>query len=156
MEAAVGFEAARAGDAAQIAALVRAAYEPYVSRIGREPAPMRTDYAAAVEAGGVLVARLEGRILGVLVTEARPDHLLVENVAVAPEARGLGIGATLLERADEEARSLGLVETRLYTNARMTENLAYYPRRGFREVERRTEDGFDRVYFARPVADRAG
>ncbi|EYT54539.1 GNAT family acetyltransferase [Leucobacter sp. UCD-THU] len=148
----MGFEAARAGDAAQIAALVRAAYEPYVSRIGREPAPMRTDYAAAVEAGGVLVARLEGRILGVLVTEARPDHLLVENVAVAPEARGLGIGAALLERADEEARSLGLVETRLYTNARMTENLAYYPRRGFREVGRRTEDGFDRVYFARPVA----
>jgi hypothetical protein len=31
----------------------------------------------------------------------------------------------------------------------MTENLDYYPKRGFTVVERRREDGFDRVYFSR-------
>jgi Ni,Fe-hydrogenase III large subunit len=40
----------------------------------------------------------------------------------------------------------------LYTNAKMTENLAYYPRLGFEETGRRREDGFDRVYFRRLVS----
>lgn len=44
---------------------------------------------------------------------------------------------------------LGLSEVRLYTNVKMTENLSYYPRRGYREVERRTENGFERVYYSR-------
>lgn len=149
--AALELAAARPCDVPQIVALVRAAYAPYVGRIGREPAPMTADYATAVADGRAVVARAGGRIAGLLVTDPRPDHLLIENVAVAPEAQGLGIGTALLARADDEARALGLPETRLYTNARMTENLAYYPRRGFREVGRRVEDGFDRVYFARPV-----
>jgi hypothetical protein len=29
----------------------------------------------------------------------------------------------------------------------MVENLAYYPRLGYVEYDRRREDGFDRVYF---------
>ena len=100
----------------------------------------------------MLLAHLDDRLLGVLVTESRPDHLLVENIAVSPEARGLGVGARLLERAEQEARDRGLAEIRLYTNAKMTENLAYYPRRGYRETGRRTEHGFDRVYFSRSLA----
>jgi hypothetical protein len=35
----------------------------------------------------------------------------------------------------------------------MFENLAFYPRRGFRETGRRTEDGFTRVFFSRPVSE---
>jgi hypothetical protein len=31
----------------------------------------------------------------------------------------------------------------------MTENLAFYPRLGYREVGRVVEDGFRRVYFAK-------
>jgi hypothetical protein len=33
----------------------------------------------------------------------------------------------------------------------MTENLAYYPRRGFVEIGRRVEDGFRRVYFSKQL-----
>jgi len=29
----------------------------------------------------------------------------------------------------------------------MVENLAFYPRRGFQETHRKTEDGYRRVYF---------
>lgn len=144
-------ETASPQDVPQIVALVRAAYTPYISRIGREPAPMTADYTTAVDEGRVLVARIDRGIAGVLVTEAHSDHLLIENVAVAPQAQGLGIGAALLDRADDEARSLKLPETRLYTNAKMTENLEYYPRRGYRETGRRRENGFDRVYFVRHV-----
>jgi hypothetical protein len=41
--------------------------------------------------------------------------------------------------------------TRLYTNAAMTENLAYYPRRGYIETHRAAQDGFHRVFFRKPV-----
>ena len=137
------------GDAGEVLALVRRAYAPYVERIGREPAPMGADYAGLIARGNVTVARRGAALVGVLVTEPRENYLLVENIAVAPEEQGTGLGARLLERAERQARELGLGELRLYTNAKMTENLSYYPRRGFVEVERRKQDGFDRVFYAR-------
>jgi len=48
-----------------------------------------------------------------------------------------------------EARRHGPGKLRLYTHAKMTRNLALYRRRGWVEVERRTEHGFDRVYMER-------
>ncbi|WP_125099287.1 GNAT family N-acetyltransferase [Leucobacter chromiireducens] len=142
-------------DVPAIEALVRAAYEPYVERIGREPAPMSADYREAVEAGRVILAVDGERVIGVLVTEASSDALLIENVAVSPDAQGLGIGALLLDHAETQARALGLGTLRLYTNAKMTENLSYYPRRGYVEVDRRTEHGFDRVFYAKVLDPRA-
>ena len=53
---------------------------------------------------------------------------------------------------------LGLARVTLYTNARMHENLVLYPRLGYVEIDRRREDGFDRVYFEkmlRGAVDRA-
>jgi hypothetical protein len=35
----------------------------------------------------------------------------------------------------------------------MTENLKFYPRRGFTEVDRRTEDGFPWVYFRKQLGE---
>jgi GNAT superfamily N-acetyltransferase len=154
----VSFVRAEPRDVPAIEALVRAAYAPYVERIGREPAPMSADYSASVRAGRVLLARHGTQLLGALVTDPRPDCLLIENVAVEPRAQGLGIGGRLLDQAEAEAeaKALGLPELRLYTNAMMTENLSYYPRRGYREVGRRVEDGFDRVYFLRMLVQHDG
>lgn len=165
MEPSIELTLAEPGDLAAVVALVRAAYSPYVERIGREPAPMSDDYRALIAAGRVTLAHPTAHrtaasdtppapdILGLLVTQAFTDHLLIENIAVAPHAQGLGVGSLLLEHAYAEARSLGLAEVRLYTNEKMTENLSYYPRRGFAEVDRRRENGFDRVYFARSVTE---
>ena len=35
----------------------------------------------------------------------------------------------------------------IYTNAAMTENLAYYPRHGYTQTHRAQLDGFQRVFF---------
>ncbi|WP_025159094.1 GNAT family N-acetyltransferase [Leifsonia aquatica] len=145
----VTIEQAHPDDVPAIEALVREAYEPYVARIGRSPGPLREDYAAIVATGRALVARRGGRVVGMLVLSVCPDHVLVENVAVAASERGTGLGARLLAIADDRARETGLSEVRLYTHERMTENLAYYPRRGYVETDRRTEDGFARVFFAK-------
>ncbi|MFF2053417.1 GNAT family N-acetyltransferase [Leifsonia sp. NPDC058194] len=138
-------------DVPAIEALVREAYEPYIARIGRPPGPLGDDYAAIVADGRALVARRDDRVVGLLVTSLHSDHLLIENVAVGASERGSGLGAALLGIAEERAREAGVGQVRLYTHEKMTENLAYYRRRGFEETGRRTEDGFSRVFFAKSV-----
>jgi len=86
-----------------------------------------------------------------LVLEPAEDHLLLENVAVAPQAQGLGVGGRLLRLAEEQALARGLREVRLYTNEAMTENLAYYLRRGYSETHRATQDGFRPIFFTKPL-----
>jgi ribosomal protein S18 acetylase RimI-like enzyme len=136
-------------DREPIQRLVEAAYGGYVETIGRRPAPMDADYAAQIAAGRVTVAERDGAVVGLLVLVPLDDHLLVENVAVDPAAQHGGLGRRLMDRAEDEARALGLSELRLYTNELMTANVAWYPRLGYRETERRTESGFSRVFFAK-------
>ena len=50
---------------------------------------------------------------------------------------------------DEQAVDRGFDEVRLFTNARMTETLAYYPRQGYVETHRDEVNGFHRVFFAK-------
>jgi ribosomal protein S18 acetylase RimI-like enzyme len=140
------------GDVPDLASLAKAAYGPYVERIGREPAPMTADYAALVNDAEVWVADDTSAVVGLLVLVAADDHLALENVAVLPEAQGHGIGCLLLAHAERRAGALGLAEVRLYTNEKMTENLAFYPRRGYVETRRAGQAGFGRVFFAKRVA----
>ena len=72
-------------------------------------------------------------------------------MAVDPARRGQGIGGALIAFVEAEARRAGLVAVELYTNGMMRENLEMYPALGYRETGRRTEDGFERVYFRKEV-----
>lgn len=69
-----------------------------------------------------------------------------------PECKGQGIGRQLLERAERDATSLGYRSLYLYTNERMTENIALYARVGYLEYERRQEEGFRRVFMRKALA----
>jgi GNAT superfamily N-acetyltransferase len=139
------------GDVDELGAIAAAAYQKYAPRIGRAPAPMTADYAQAVRDGQAWAALEDGQIVGFAIIIAQPGYLLLDNVAVLPAAQGRGIGARLLALAEDQARSLGLREIRLYTNEAMTENLAYYPRHGYAETHRAEQDGFNRVFFRKPV-----
>jgi ribosomal protein S18 acetylase RimI-like enzyme len=142
---------AEQGDVSEIVSLVRAAYAPYVARIGREPAPMQADYAALVKRGVVYVLPGNERLRAVLVMMPEGDHLFLENIAVHPDEQGQGLGRQLMSFADNHARDLGLIAVELYTNEAMTENLAFYPRLGFVEIERRLDDGFHRVFMRKTL-----
>lgn len=133
---------------AQIRSCAERAYVRYVAAIGRKPAPMVAHFAAAIAAGHVWLANSpQGEMLGFIVFFPEGDRMLLENVAVMPEAAGRGVGKTLIRFCEEQARRAGLQGVTLYTNAKMTENLTIYPRLGYVEVGRRHEDGFDRVFF---------
>jgi GNAT superfamily N-acetyltransferase len=134
-------------DLADVMACVNAAYEKYVAVMGRKPAPMLADYSRLIADGAVQVAESDQSIVGVIVMWPEADHLYVDNVAVLPSAQGTGVGQLLLDAADAAAVGGGHDEIRLYTNEAMTENLTYYPRRGYVETHRATADGYQRVYY---------
>jgi ribosomal protein S18 acetylase RimI-like enzyme len=140
---------AEAGDAPAMQRLAISSYGKYVPRMGREPAPMADDYAAVVARGHAWVAEHGDQLVGLLVTQPAEGHLLLENIAVAPSAQNMGLGSRLLRLAEQHALAMGLPEIRLYTNEAMTENLDYYPRRGYRETHRATQNGYRRVFFSK-------
>lgn len=146
----VGIRLATGTDLAAVQQVVAAAYGGYVARIGREPGPMRDDYAARIAAGEVWVAGAN-QVDGLIVLLPADGHLLLDNVAVAPARKGQGLGAALLAFAEAEARRRGVPELRLYTHVRMVENIALYARSGWEETGRGQADGFDRVFFRKPV-----
>ena len=55
-----------------------------------------------------------------------------------------------LMHAEQQARC-DTRRCRCTANAAMTENLTLYPRIGYVEVARRSEDGFERVYFTKDL-----
>ncbi len=112
---------------------------------------MTANYAGIVSSGRAWVAERQGDLVGLLVLEPHADHLLLENIAVDPHWQGSGIGSQLLAFAESRAGLLGLTEVRLFTNAVMTENLDYYPRRGYRETHRAEQDGYQRVFFSKKL-----
>lgn len=142
---------ARPEDAPSVTALVRAAYARWVPRLGREPAPMTEDGPGLIAAGAVSLLEAAGRLLGVLVLIPEADALLIENVAIGPDAQGRGLGGLLLAEAERVARESGRRRVRLYTNAAMTENIDFYAGRGFVETRRATEHGLHRVYMEKPL-----
>lgn len=147
---------ARPEDADAVRRLVLDAFGHYIARLGKPPAPMLDDYDRRIADGQAWVLEEDGGLAGVLVLEdAEGGALLLDNVAVAPSARGRGHGRALVAFAEEEARRRGHGEVRLYTNVLMTENLGLYGRLGFRETGRGSEKGYERVYLAKAVTGSA-
>ena len=147
-------EMRRAGpaDAAAVRDLTRAAYAKWVPLIGREPRPMTADYDLAVREHRVDLLSLGGALAALVETIPGPDHLLVENVAVAPAFQGRGLGRTLLAHAERLAAAAGLPEIRLYTNARFAENIALYRRLGYRvDREELFPGGGVAIHMSKPV-----
>jgi ribosomal protein S18 acetylase RimI-like enzyme len=142
---------AGSGDVDELRAIAAAAYQKYVPRIRKAPAPVTAGYAQTVRDGQAWAALEDGQIIGFAIIIAQPGYLLLDNAAVLPAAQGRGIGARLLALTEEQARGLGLREIRLYTNETMTENLAYYPRHGYAETHRAEQDRFNRVFFRKPI-----
>jgi GNAT superfamily N-acetyltransferase len=118
--------------------LTRSAYAKWVPLIGREPKPMTADYERAVSEHLIDLYERGDELLGLVEMIPQPGHLLIENIAVHPDHQGRGLGDILLQRAEDHARSLGVGETRLYTNALFAANLAFYAKRGYAEFDRET------------------
>jgi ribosomal protein S18 acetylase RimI-like enzyme len=136
-------------DREAVEAIVRDAYSVYLERMGQPPGPMLDDYAAQIAAGSVTVLDEGGEIVAIIVLLAKPDHLLLDNIAVRPDRQGTGLGRQMIAFAEAEARRHGFSEIRLYTHETMVENIALYKRLGFVETGRGREAGYDRVFMTK-------
>jgi N-acetylglutamate synthase-like GNAT family acetyltransferase len=142
---------ATSADLHAVQEVVRRAYSHYVSRIGREPGPMSDDYGSLIEAGRVHVVERDDSIQGILVLIPESDAMLLDNVAVDPDAQGSGLGRRMLEYAELAARAAGYQAIKLYTNETMTENISLYSRIGYAETHRAEEKGLKRVYMVKAL-----
>ncbi len=140
-------------DAAEIRRLTRAAYAPWVERVGREPLPMSTDYDEAVRHDLIDLAYKDGQLCALVHMVTEPDCLLVENLAVAPEHQGKRFGVRLLRHAETQAHALGLSEVRLYTNRAFGSNVEYYEHHGFCVEREEPYMGGLTVYMRKSVGE---
>src|SRR5215210_7466780 len=114
--------------------------------MGKEPGLMEGEYGYVIAQGRVYVLGDRG-VVGVLVLIPERDAMLLDNVAVRPEAQGKGYGRRLLAFAEAEAHRQGLSRVRLYTNVLMTENLTLYSSLGYIETHRGEQNGYWRIFL---------
>jgi GNAT superfamily N-acetyltransferase len=142
---------ARPEDVAAVRACVVAAFSHYVVRIGKPPGPMLLDFDAEIRAGHVWLAEEGEGVAGVLVQFETPEGFYIDTVAVLPQRQGTGVGKALLQFAEQEALRRGYASLYLCTNSKMTENQVFYPRIGYVERERRSEAGYNRIFYVKSL-----
>ena len=147
----IRIRAATAADVPAIVDTVDRAYRHYIVRIGKPPGPMLDDYAARLSEDAVWVLQDGPAIAGILVLLSAPEYLLLDNIAIAPERQGRGLGRRLLAFAESEALRRGYREIRLYTHQTMIENQRLYASIGYEERGRGSEAGYDRVFMRKPL-----
>ncbi|KAF5002418.1 hypothetical protein FGRMN_430 [Fusarium graminum] len=147
---------ANAEDIPAIKAIVTEAYTKYIDRIGKPPAPMTANYHELIASHDVFVLKLSSTndTVGSIVLKDDPstDSVKVNNLVVDTAAQGCGLGGILMHYAEAFAKSRGRPALSLFTNAMMYENLTLYPKMGFRETERKSEDGYERVYYRKELS----
>jgi len=153
MSSSNSFEIAPAGGADDLAD-VRTLFRAYVDWLGidlsyqgfeEELAGLPGKYAPP--AGGLFLARrADGTVLGCVGLRAFGEAGASEmkRLYVLPEARGLGVGAALVERVVAAARDAGYAEMLLDTLPSMTGAIKLYRAAGFAEVP---------AYYDTPIAE---
>jgi GNAT superfamily N-acetyltransferase len=137
MDERVRIREAVAGDAAKLQRCMHSAYSAYTDRFGeiRLP-PLDADYSAEIRDFPTWVVELDEDLVGGLIMTFGQDHALVSNVAVHPDFQGKGLGVQLMRFAEARARERRLSELRLVTHVLLTENVAFYLKLGWVEIER--------------------
>jgi ribosomal protein S18 acetylase RimI-like enzyme len=136
-------------DLPSIHRVIAAAYDSYLGRMDKPPAPLLRDYSPAIEAGAIWVTG--SPVTGLISLTQVDDVILIENVAVHPDLQGRGLGRRLMDFAEQYAANRQVRRLALYTNEVMTENQAIYARLGYRVTSRRTENGYRRVYMQKTL-----
>lgn len=123
------------GDAEAVTALTKEAYAKWVPVIGREPLPMKADYAVAIRDHRIDLLYVGTDLAALVETVQRADDLVIENVAVALGFQKRGYGRRMVAHAEHLAVEAGVSKVCLYTNAKFDANLRLYKSLGY-EVDR--------------------
>jgi predicted N-acetyltransferase YhbS len=140
----VSLRAAEAADAAEIARVIRAAFEPYRGRLNPSPSALQEiakSIGEPLTREPALAAEADGRIVGcVFMTLRDSEELYVGRLAVLPGWQGRGLARRLMTSAEAIARDSGRRSMSLGVRMALTENIAFFERLGFRETGRRRHE----------------
>jgi ribosomal protein S18 acetylase RimI-like enzyme len=121
---------ATAGDFAFLLALHVATLKEYVARTwGWDEAAQAARFREVFTPETLQIVRLEGRPVGVLAVEHRPEEFFIANIAIDPEQQGFGLGGAIIGDVLAEAARAGLA-TRLQV-LRVNPARRLYERLGF-------------------------
>jgi ribosomal protein S18 acetylase RimI-like enzyme len=123
---------------AQVDALMRLAFAPYMRRLGgREVAADAYGwFAGAIAQGDIYIALDGGEIVGAIATRRRDADLELALIGVSPTRQKSGIASFMIGRVAEIARSRGLKTLSLTTAEMMEDRIRLYRRHGFEIVRR--------------------
>jgi predicted N-acetyltransferase YhbS len=85
----------------------------------------------------VLLAEENDEIEGCVYLEQKGNVLYLGMLTVKPELQGKGIGALLMQKAEERAQDLGCNKIQMTVITARANLIAYYQRRGFRDTGER-------------------
>lgn len=115
---------------------------------------MLDDYSARVSEGIVWAIEDAKTIVGILVLLPKPDHLLLDNIAVSPSHQGRGSGGACSNSPKQRHCGAAIQEIRLYTPETMTENQRLDAAIGYKETGRGNEAEYERVFMRKRLAGR--
>lgn len=102
--------------------------------------------------GFVLVARLDGRPVGCgAVKLGEPEVAEIKRMWVSRVARGQGLGGRILSELEAYAAAAGKTVARLETNRSLSEAVAMYRSRGYREVEPFNDERYADHWFEKDL-----
>lgn len=151
-------EPATQADAGPLLVVQRSAYVIEAQRYGTPYLPplLETldEVLASIRAGGVLVARLAGRVVGSVRWRLTDDVCAVSRLSVATDLQGRGVGGRLLNAVEEAA---GAGPYTLFTGAESADNIRLYERHGYRPTHTRQEsERVAVVHMTKPAVTAAG
>ena len=121
------------------------------------PAGYLADAVAGLLHGtGILVAELDGVLIGHAVTSVVYEIAELQRIAVAPEHRRRGIAGLLLAAVREQAAAQGAPALLLEVRETNAGALAFYERAGFVEIDRRPRyyrNGDTAIVLSLPLLD---
>jgi GNAT superfamily N-acetyltransferase len=148
-------------DAAQIAAIIAAAFAEYRGRLVPESAALDEtgeSIGGELAAGSVgFLADWQGRAVGCVMAKAAGDSLYFGRLSVLREGRGHGAG--LVEAVEIEALRRGLRAASLNVRIALPENQRFFAGLGYVETGREAHPGFAEPTFInmrKALAGRAG
>lgn len=139
----------RVADAGEVLTIQRAAFVSEALIYGSPDMPALTQSLEEVEAelhdAQGWVARVDGRVVGVIRTRQDDDLLLIGRIAIAPDMQGFGIGQALLDAAESSSTA---DEAELFTGSLSEANIRLYEHCGYVETERVDQGGgVEEVYL---------
>lgn len=146
----IELRAAQVADAGPLLVVQRSAYLAEAQRYAALDIPplveTLAEVVAAIEAGGVVVAVEESRVVGSVRWVLTEGVCHVGRLSVADDLQGQGIGSRLIAAVETATAAAGVESYTLFTGANSPYNIRLYERHGY--VVTHHERLNDRVTFA--------